>query len=776
MAPTPGDSASEEARAAAPVHDDDETKECKESLDVEPHSPAPVEAPAVGEPLPKTALPRGGYAVETSVGPIQVGMPPETIKDSMSLGLPIPRHFVLPSERFVKALGPDMGINVAEFEFPAYCNFFFHRRTVNLIVKDAETEASIRAVLQETLFGPAELDIRQDYDDSVPDADLPNLGAELAFFRKFGDKRIEIDMLVSFTHFEENNVARIEDNGKVVEVHRDGDEFKIIDGARSVSVPDAIVGSALTEQQRSTEPFQPPLFGVTVLGNSHGFDPVGRTTGYIVWINKRGIMIDPPPSSHEVLEAYMISPKLITGIIVTHCHADHDAGTFQRILQENKVTLYTTATIHGSFLRKYSALSGLNADLLQESYQFKAMTLGRPLNIRGAMFKCFYSLHSIPCLAFEIAFQGKRMVFSADHMNDVENINSLHAEGVLTDARREQLLAFPWDCDVIFHEAGVPPIHTPMATLVNLPDDVKERLYVVHVGAKSIPEGSGLKPAPVGVENTINIVTNLSEFSRALEIMEILGSVDIFESLSVGHARDLLNFVKDITFQQGQPVMVKGEPGNDMMIIMSGLAEVIIRKAGGEIEFTKTFSMGDYFGEQALMQPKSMRSADIVAKTKLEVLRIERTDFMWLLRGTPVMDRIKQTVLAREAHTWTLIDLNTTLKFLTASQRTHFERCVTNTDVEQGDILWSAGSEHSAAVLVDTAEVEYEGPARQDTPFTRGTWVCEVDNCVHGRPAENALKVTKSGRVLLLSQSNVIHLLMRNPGLYLALLNRLWAE
>ncbi len=33
--------------------------------------------------------------------------------------------------------------------------------------------------------------------------------------------------------------------------------------------------------------FKPPKFGLTVLGNSHGFDPKGSTSGYIIWVNGR---------------------------------------------------------------------------------------------------------------------------------------------------------------------------------------------------------------------------------------------------------------------------------------------------------------------------------------------------------------------------------------------------------------------------------------------------------------------------------------------------------
>ncbi|MEM7395440.1 MAG: hypothetical protein AAF492_24170, partial [Verrucomicrobiota bacterium] len=49
---------------------------------------------------PYTRLPRGGYLVETSVGYMQVGSPPETIKDTMSLPRGTPQIFILPHEFF----------------------------------------------------------------------------------------------------------------------------------------------------------------------------------------------------------------------------------------------------------------------------------------------------------------------------------------------------------------------------------------------------------------------------------------------------------------------------------------------------------------------------------------------------------------------------------------------------------------------------------------------------------------------------------------------------
>ena len=59
-------------------------------------------------------MPKGGYVVKTSEGPIQIGMPPETIKDHLKVGNEVPTAYVVYGEMFDRV----NGMNVAEFEFP----------------------------------------------------------------------------------------------------------------------------------------------------------------------------------------------------------------------------------------------------------------------------------------------------------------------------------------------------------------------------------------------------------------------------------------------------------------------------------------------------------------------------------------------------------------------------------------------------------------------------------------------------------------------------------
>ena len=94
-------------------------------------------------------LPRGGYLIKTLIGNLQFGMPPETVKDCLNLQLEVPLHYIIPTARFNRKYG----LNVAEFEFPAYFNFFIRNKKINLICTK-EAMNAIQIIFQETLLGP----------------------------------------------------------------------------------------------------------------------------------------------------------------------------------------------------------------------------------------------------------------------------------------------------------------------------------------------------------------------------------------------------------------------------------------------------------------------------------------------------------------------------------------------------------------------------------------------------------------------------------------------
>jgi len=74
----------------------------------------------------------------------------------------------------------------------------------------------------------------------------------------------------------------------------------------------------------------------------------------------------------------------------------------------------------------------------------------------------------------------------------------------MSHGRAEDLRQLPLqDTDLLLHEAGAPPIHTPLEVLIELPARVKKRMYVVHTSA--LPEGCELRVAPTGTAGTIRL-------------------------------------------------------------------------------------------------------------------------------------------------------------------------------------------------------------------------------------------------------------------------------
>jgi len=77
-------------------------------------------------------------------------------------------------------------------------------------------------------------------------------------------------------------------------------------------------------------------------------------------------------------------------------------------------------------------------------------------------------------------------------------------QGVLSKGRADDLRHLPLqEADLLLHEAGAPPIHTPLEVLMKLPPRIKKRLYVVHTS--NIPDEYGLRVAPTGTAGTLRL-------------------------------------------------------------------------------------------------------------------------------------------------------------------------------------------------------------------------------------------------------------------------------
>lgn len=710
------------------------------------------------------ALSRGGMVLLTSDGPIQFGAPPETIKDSIASPAGVAHTFVLTRQFF----DYDRGIAFAEVEFPLYWNFFVKRRRARLVCT-ADHRGRVEKVMQESLFGPEHIDIRDELPSGADTFDwMPDLRAELAHFKRnpFSGEELQLSDLVEFIVFDvDTGVAEVE--GVRITLHDDG-SFLVEDSesGKQATIPGKLSVPERPETSTTrTDPFDPPTFGATILGSGHGFDPNGRTTGFILWTNGRGIMVDPPVDAIFWLQEHDVSPRLVDAVILTHCHADHDGGLMQRALLADRVRVFTTPTIYNSFLRKAEAFTGLPKERFSAIGAFIPVKVGEHVAINGARFLFHYTFHSIPTVGFQCWLGGKSVVYSGDTFFDPEVVTKLRDQGVMSEGRAKALIDFPWDHDLVIHEAGVPPIHTSTAVLATLPDDVKERMYLVHTTVAAIPDGSGLKVAPLGLDGTIVLEARAHEQQAAINYLRALRAVEHFRDLPLHRVIEFLENVEVHRFAAGDTIIWEGDVGGHFYIIIRGKCAIL-----REDNILKIIGMYEWFGEASLLLD-APRTADVIAVTDATMLALNKQDFMHLIAGTAAEERMIRLYSNREMATWELIDAHPVLANMNTAQRTQFQSLMIREEVASGQRVCATGDEPAGVYVVVSGSVREWDDAGNTVEHGYGALVGQLDAVADSAPQPTTVEATADSVLFRLDTEQFQGFLMRYPGLYLRLLH-----
>ncbi|MBT3221290.1 MAG: cyclic nucleotide-binding domain-containing protein [Proteobacteria bacterium] len=707
---------------------------------------------------------RGGVVVLTSAGPIQFGAPPETIKDTMTSASGVPGIFVLTRE----FLDYNRGVSFAEIEFPIYYNFFLKQKRVCLVCT-IEQKQRVTGILRETLFGPATLNINDELPAPPEECPWkPDLKAEAIHFARHPFKphrQMELSDLVQFELFDNANECSID--GVVIKSLADG-SFSVYDSKTGLS--SSISASLSKPPPRFVVPaqstdFEPPVFGVTIIGRGHGFDPASRTTGFILWIHGRGILVDPPFDTTQWLRDNGIPSRLVDTILLTHVHADHDGGTLQIALNDDRVRLVTTNTIYESFLRKSSLITGLNDDRFNRIIEFDPLPLQRPMRIFGGRFIFNYSLHSIPTIGFQVWVGGSSLVYSADTLYDPERIQRLCDDGVLSPGRAAALIGFPWEHDLILHEAGVPPLHTSASMLATLPAEVKERLYLVHTTSAATAKDSGLRLAPLGLEGTIRLPAEPHPQEEALRWLRALRCFTNFRDVLLPQATQFIEMASVQEFEPNERIIKKGDPGEHFYIIISGQCVIHF----GEVA-RKIMGLYEFFGEASLILG-TPRTADVRALTATKLLVIEKSDFLHIARETGLEQQFLQLHHSRGEGTWDLLDRHQVLMAMNTAQRSQFQSLMRGVDHKAGEVLVCEDDENSCTFLVDHGEVTATIDGSEVRRFGRGELVGNVEAITESSGQPWTVETSSDSRIYWLEQKGLREFLLHYPGIYLRLLH-----
>lgn len=101
-------------------------------------------------------------------------------------------------------------------------------------------------------------------------------------------------------------------------------------------------------------------------------------------------------------------------------------------------------------------------------------------------------------------------------------------------------------------------------------------------------------------------------------------------------------------FAAGDVVFHEGDPGDTLHLIASGKVAVQVSTPGGDVATLAVLAAGDFFGDLALVDEGSRRSATVRAIERCETLAVHRDDFNDLCRRRPSVERFLVLLLATQ--------------------------------------------------------------------------------------------------------------------------------
>lgn len=740
-------------------------------------------------------LEKGGIVLQTSLGNIQYGIPPETVKDSISMGVSVPEYYIIPKKTFDWT----DGINLMEFEFPVYFNFFIRKRTKTKIICDEETRKNILIIFQETLLGPKKF---EDFEEEFVEEykGIPDMGKELAYFAVnpfLPDQPLTCELFIDFLIYDEKNMVKfckdveIEGKKKKVEIKvvKKNYSFLVYENNKYIATFEDdiklnrksffVFQSFPFDIKLEKKEFDPPVFGFTMLGCSHGFDAKGSTSGFILWINKKGIMIDPPPYSSSALKDLGVPPNMIEKIIISHCHADHDAGAFHKIIEASRIEFLSTPTILNSFLRKYSAGTGMEVDDLKKLFHYRFVKVGHPTLICGAKFVFSYAFHSIPSLRFDVSFKGKNFYFSSDTFYHPEKLAEIRDKGIFSEERYKKLAKVDFNkYDVILHEAGIPPIHTPLSSLNKLSDEIKKKIYLYHIAEKDIPEDSGFQKANSGLENTVYLLNpkNYQEQNPILSNLDLLCSVELINWVPFNRITEIIEAFVEVKYKSDTIIIKENTKGKKFFVVKSGTIKIYSDQKDNT--FSKKLYRGDYFGESAIIG-NGLRLANVLSLTDSVLLEIDKNDFNWIFDFTNKEDSksnlapiqmIKNLSEIRKAKKAEFINNNKVVRRMTENQKCLINMFIKESEVKKNEILWMKGKDTDFCFFIKMGKFEMKAPfskVPKNFFLAEGSLVGDFPNLIKDKNTTSSIKCLEDGVIFKFYKSHLKQFLKQYPGFYI---------
>ncbi|MCI0442439.1 mechanosensitive ion channel family protein [bacterium] len=139
-----------------------------------------------------------------------------------------------------------------------------------------------------------------------------------------------------------------------------------------------------------------------------------------------------------------------------------------------------------------------------------------------------------------------------------------------------------------------------------------------------------------------------SQKAMLKRLSESLRKIYLFSSLDEDERLLIAEHLEEVRYASGELIIREGEAGDSFFIIDQGEVEVFVNSPGGNRKSLATLSVGDFFGEIALLTGER-RTASVQATLDVRVFRLKKDSFKSVLETRPdILDEISSVLSRRK--------------------------------------------------------------------------------------------------------------------------------
>jgi CRP-like cAMP-binding protein len=356
-------------------------------------------------------------------------------------------------------------------------------------------------------------------------------------------------------------------------------------------------------------------------------------------------------------------------------------------------------------------------------------------------------------------------------------LEDLRRRGKLPETHFQDLMYFFWTpdgkptVDLLYHEAGIPPIHTDKDALRALPDGVTGRMFLVHIADGDVPQGFAPGKPRLFATQVLLPPTPRSRRRALLETMRdgaYLYDVPSNTLETLLHGAEIVTHFPDEVIIRKGPVAA-GEPMH-FQIIADGRVSV---RDGRRV--ITTLGKADTFGEWAIGHQGGFRAADVVADRPTQTIRFSEEQYHWLVGKHPVIQErinkirslLPRLQLAQErARLKAALEpgARSVIEHMTSSQLSGFAIFSLIKEFKQGHHVFVEGDEADGFYILLSGHLAVGTESRFISELSEGD-VFGESGLLEGEPREaNVTVVSGDAEVLFMSTRSFQQLVHTLPA------------